>query len=40
MKQKHMRWTAALALMFLLGNHKGYLALWKEDSPEPCQISP
>lgn len=39
-KQKHMRWTAALALMFLLGNHKGYLALWKEDSPEPCQIFP
>jgi len=26
--------------MFLLGNHKGYLALWKEDHPEPCQIFP
>lgn len=29
-----------LALMFLLGNHKGYLALWKEDNPEPFQIFP
>ncbi|MGM9588960.1 MAG: hypothetical protein ACI3V0_02160 [Faecousia sp.] len=31
--------TMALAA-FLLGSHKGYLALWKEDSPEPCQIFP
>ena len=29
-----------LAAMFLLGSHKGYLALWKEDSPEPFQIFP
>ena len=40
MKQKHIRWTAALAVMFLLGNHKGYLALWKEDRPDPYQIFP
>ena len=40
MKQKHIRWTAALAVMFLLGNHKGYLALWKEDRPDPSQIIP
>ena len=40
MKQKHIRWAAVLALMFLLGNHKGYLALWKEDRPEPYQIFP
>ena len=40
MKQKHIRWTAALALMFLLGNHKGYLALWKEGQPDPYQIFP
>ena len=40
MIQKHIRWTAALALMFLLGNHKGYLALWKENRPEPFQIFP
>ena len=26
--------------MFLLGSHKGYLALWKEDRPEPFQIFP
>ena len=31
---------ALLALMFLLGNYKGYLALWKEDSPDPFQIFP
>ncbi len=31
--------TAALAA-FLLGSHKGYLALWKEDRPEPYQIFP
>ena len=31
---------ALLALMFLLGNYKGYLALWKEDRPEPFQIFP
>ena len=36
-----LRYLSALfALMFLLGNYKGYLALWKEDSPEPFQIFP
>ncbi len=25
---------------FLLGSHKGYLALWKDGSPEPYQIFP
>ena len=29
-----------LLTVFLLGNHKGYLALWKEDRPEPFQIFP
>ncbi|MBQ2854651.1 MAG: hypothetical protein IJE81_04160 [Oscillospiraceae bacterium] len=29
-----------LAAMFVLGSHKGYLALWKEDRPEPFQIFP
>ena len=29
-----------LALMFLLGSHKGYLALWKEACPDPFQIFP
>ena len=28
------------ALMFLLGNYKGYLALWKEDREDPVQIFP
>ena len=32
--------STSLLLMFLLGNHKGYLALWKEDRPEPFQIFP
>lgn len=31
---------AAVILGFLLGNYKGYLALWKENSPEPFQIFP
>ena len=31
--------TAVLSL-YLLGSHKGYLALWKEDRPEPFQIYP
>ena len=31
----------ALALfLYLLGSHKGYLALWKDDRPEPFQIYP
>lgn len=30
---------AALAV-FLLGSHKGYLALWKDGNPEPFQIFP
>ena len=32
--------TALFALMFLLGNYKGYLALWKEDRTDPVQIFP
>ena len=32
--------TAAVILGFLLGNYKGYLALWKENSPDPYQIFP
>ena len=32
--------SALFTLMFLLGNYKGYLALWKEDRPEPFQIFP
>ena len=31
---------AVMILGFLLGNYKGYLALWKEDSPDPFQIFP
>ena len=36
-----LRYLSALfALMFLLGNYKGYLALWKEDRTDPIQIFP
>ena len=36
-----LRYLSALfALMFLLGNYKGYLALWKEDREDPVQIFP
>ncbi len=31
---------ALLLAAYLLGSHKGYLALWKEDCPEPYQIFP
>ena len=37
---KFRYYSALLTLMFLLGNYKGYLALWKEDRPEPFQIFP
>lgn len=30
----------ALFLAFLLGSHKGYIALWKNGSPEPVRIFP
>lgn len=29
-----------LLAAFLLGSHKGYLALWKDGRPEPFQIFP
>ena len=32
--------AAALALAWILGSCKGYLALWKEGDPEPFQIFP
>ena len=31
---------AAIALTFLLGVHDGYIALWKEGSPEPAEVFP
>ena len=31
---------AIIILGFLLGNYKGYLALWKENTPDPFQIFP
>jgi len=40
MMLRYRQIAALLALIFLLGNHKGYLALWKEDRPEPFQIFP
>ena len=32
--------TASVLWAFLLGSHKGYLALWKDDRAEPYQIFP
>jgi len=40
MMLRYRQIAALLALIFLLGNHKGYLALWKEDRLEPYQIFP
>ena len=36
---KH-RITMVILLGFLLGSFKGYVALWKDSSPEPFQIYP
>jgi len=38
----HFRRIAGVLLLwlFLLGNHKGYLALWKDGGREPFQIFP
>ena len=37
---KFEKLVAALALTFLLGIHDGYIALWKEGSPEPAEVFP
>ena len=37
---RHGRLLCILLAMYLLGNLRGYLALWKEDRPEPFQIFP
>ena len=37
---RHGRLLCTLLAMYLLGSFKGYLALWKEDRPEPFQIFP
>ena len=29
-----------IALIFLLGTHNGYIALWKEESPQPIKVFP
>ena len=39
-KNKTQILSFSLLIMFLLGSHKGYLALWKQDRPEPFQIFP
>ena len=38
LKKQHL--LPLLAVMYLLGNHRGYLALWKEDHSDPWQIYP
>lgn len=40
MKHRDKLISAILALAFLLGSYKGYLALWKEGRAEPYQIFP
>ena len=32
--------TTAIVLGFILGNCKGYVALWKDGNPEPIQVFP
>ena len=41
MKKSHVPIVCfLLVFMFLLGSHKGYLALWKDEGAEPFQIFP
>ena len=40
MSPKSKNLLPVLLLAFLLGSHKGYLALWKDGRPEPFQIYP
>ena len=41
MKRRHSGFIRIIiTVMFLLGSHKGYLALWKDGRPEPFQIFP
>ena len=37
---KFEKLVAAVAITFLLGVHDGYIALWKEGSPEPAEVFP
>ena len=39
---KHTRriFYSILLMGFLLGIHNGYIALWKNDDPEPAKIFP
>ena len=37
---KFEKLVVAVALTFLLGVHDGYIALWKEGSPEPAEVFP
>jgi hypothetical protein len=39
-KKLQITLSCLLCAIFLLGSHKGYLALWKDDRPEPFQIFP
>ena len=34
------RWYFALIASFLLGIHRGFIALWTADSPDPAVIFP
>ena len=40
MKHQNRILPGLLALAFLLGSYKGYLALWKDNRAEPYQIFP
>ena len=33
-------WYLALIFSFLIGNYKGYIALWTNQNTEPAYISP
>lgn len=39
---KHTRCIlcSILLTVFLLGSHRGYIALWQNDDPEPLKILP
>lgn len=38
--KKTVQQYLTLIFLFILGNHNGYIALWKTTDPQPVQIFP
>lgn len=38
--KRSLQLYVSLIFLFILGNYRGSIALWREDTPEPTQIFP